>query len=127
MVLEQARKRFDVILVDTGPVPGSIESSVAASQVDGVVLCVSRGQQGRWCVARASICWTSERVHWALCLIGRRRKISAHRRIDVESEHSSACTGPCGTDMAQFGPVRRQLRQPEARNLRSPEDDDDGD
>jgi Mrp family chromosome partitioning ATPase len=45
-VLDQARKRFDVILVDTGPVPGAIESSVAASQVDGVVLTVSRGEQG---------------------------------------------------------------------------------
>ena len=45
-VLEQARSRFDAILVDTGPIPGSIESSVAVSQVDGVVLAVSRGEQG---------------------------------------------------------------------------------
>jgi len=45
-VLDQARKRFDVILVDTGPIPGSVESSVAASQVDGVVLTVSRNEQG---------------------------------------------------------------------------------
>jgi Mrp family chromosome partitioning ATPase len=35
-----------VILVDTGPIPGSIESSVACSQVDGVVITVSRGEQG---------------------------------------------------------------------------------
>lgn len=45
-VLDQARKRFEVVLVDTGPIPGSIESSVACSQVDGVVMTVSRGEQG---------------------------------------------------------------------------------
>ena len=45
-VLEQARKRFEVVLIDTGPVPGSIESSVACSQADGVVMAVSRGEQG---------------------------------------------------------------------------------
>lgn len=44
-LLEEAKKHFDVILVDTGPVPGSIEASVVASQVDGVVLMVSRNEQ----------------------------------------------------------------------------------
>jgi len=43
-LLNQARSRFDVILVDTGPVMGSIEASVISSAVDGVILAVSRGR-----------------------------------------------------------------------------------
>jgi len=44
-VVQECRKRFDTILIDTGPVPGSLEASVVAAQVDGVILCVSRGEQ----------------------------------------------------------------------------------
>jgi Mrp family chromosome partitioning ATPase len=43
-ILDQARKHFDVVLIDTGPVPGSLEASVAAAAADGVVLVVSRGE-----------------------------------------------------------------------------------
>jgi len=42
-VLQEARKRYDIVLIDTGPTPGSVETSIAASQADGVVLIVSRG------------------------------------------------------------------------------------
>ncbi|MGD0388065.1 MAG: AAA family ATPase [Tepidisphaeraceae bacterium] len=44
-LVDEARKQFDVILVDTGPILGSIEASPVAVASDGVVLCVSRGQQ----------------------------------------------------------------------------------
>jgi Mrp family chromosome partitioning ATPase len=44
-VLAEARKRYDTILIDTGPVPGSLEAAVVAAEVDGVILCVSRGEQ----------------------------------------------------------------------------------
>ncbi|HZZ42262.1 MAG TPA: hypothetical protein VFE58_04950 [Tepidisphaeraceae bacterium] len=44
-LLAEARKRYDTILIDSGPVPGSLEASVAATEVDGVILCVSRGEQ----------------------------------------------------------------------------------
>ncbi len=43
--VDEARKQFDVILIDTGPILGSIEASPVAVASDGVVLCVSRGQQ----------------------------------------------------------------------------------
>jgi len=33
------------VLIDTGPVPGSLEASVVASQVDEVILTVARGEQ----------------------------------------------------------------------------------
>lgn len=43
-MLEQAKRHFDVIICDTGPILGSIESTPIAAAVDGVVLAVSRGQ-----------------------------------------------------------------------------------
>lgn len=44
-LLEEARQSFDVILIDSGPILGSVEASVIAQKVDGVVFVVSRGQQ----------------------------------------------------------------------------------
>jgi succinoglycan biosynthesis transport protein ExoP len=44
-LVNEARKHFEVILIDTGPVLGSIEASPIAVSADGVILCVSRGQQ----------------------------------------------------------------------------------
>lgn len=43
-VLDEARKSFGVVLVDTGPVPGSIEASMVAAEADQVVMVVSRGE-----------------------------------------------------------------------------------
>lgn len=42
-MLWEARQRFDVILVDTGSALTSLEASIVASEVDGTVLIVSRG------------------------------------------------------------------------------------
>lgn len=44
-LLEEARQQFDVILVDTGPVPASLDASHVAVESDGVVMVVSRGEQ----------------------------------------------------------------------------------
>lgn len=43
-LIDLARDRYDTVLVDTGPVPGSLEASVVAAAADGVVLVVSRGE-----------------------------------------------------------------------------------
>jgi Mrp family chromosome partitioning ATPase len=42
-LLEQLRDDYEMILVDTGPLPGQTESSVLAACTDGVVMVVSRG------------------------------------------------------------------------------------
>lgn len=44
MLLDQARRHFDVILVDSGPILGSVEAAVVAQEVDGVIFTISRGQ-----------------------------------------------------------------------------------
>jgi Mrp family chromosome partitioning ATPase/uncharacterized protein involved in exopolysaccharide biosynthesis len=43
-LLKLARGKYDTILIDTGPVPGSLEASVAVPLADGVVLVVSKGE-----------------------------------------------------------------------------------
>jgi Mrp family chromosome partitioning ATPase len=44
-ILDQVRNRFDVVLIDTGPILGSLEASVVAMASDAVVLTVARGEQ----------------------------------------------------------------------------------
>jgi Mrp family chromosome partitioning ATPase/uncharacterized protein involved in exopolysaccharide biosynthesis len=43
-MIESARKIFDVIIIDSGPIPGSLEASAVAVAVDSVVMLVSRGE-----------------------------------------------------------------------------------
>lgn len=43
-LIRAARQQYDVVLIDTGPVPGSLEASVVAAEADGVVMVVSRGE-----------------------------------------------------------------------------------
>jgi Mrp family chromosome partitioning ATPase/uncharacterized protein involved in exopolysaccharide biosynthesis len=52
-LLNLAKGRFDTVLVDTGPVPGSLEASVVVPEVEGVVLVVSKGEH-RPSVARCT-------------------------------------------------------------------------
>jgi succinoglycan biosynthesis transport protein ExoP len=44
-LLNQIRGQFDVVLVDSGPILGSVEAAVISQDVDGVIFVVSRGQQ----------------------------------------------------------------------------------
>ncbi|HEY1683556.1 MAG TPA: AAA family ATPase [Tepidisphaeraceae bacterium] len=44
-VMNEARKNYDIVLIDTGPVMGSIETSSVGAHADGVIIVVSRGQQ----------------------------------------------------------------------------------
>ena len=52
-VIEALRESFDVVLIDTGPLLGSLEANVVCVLSDRVVLAVSRGQGAR--VVRAAV------------------------------------------------------------------------
>ncbi len=43
-MLAHAKENYDMVLVDTGPVLGSLESALLASQADGVLMVVARGE-----------------------------------------------------------------------------------
>jgi capsular exopolysaccharide synthesis family protein len=44
-LLAACSEHFDIIVVDTGPILGSLEASVVATEADGVIMAVARGQQ----------------------------------------------------------------------------------
>src|SRR4029453_11198309 len=44
-LLNEAKKHFEIVLIDSGPVLGSIEGKPGCAAADGVILTVSRGQQ----------------------------------------------------------------------------------
>jgi succinoglycan biosynthesis transport protein ExoP len=48
-LVAHARSKFDIVLIDTGPILGSLEASVVAGTVDGTVLIVSRGDHRAVC------------------------------------------------------------------------------
>jgi succinoglycan biosynthesis transport protein ExoP len=44
-LMTACREHFDIVVIDTGPILGSLEASVVAAEVDGVIVAVARGQQ----------------------------------------------------------------------------------
>jgi polysaccharide biosynthesis transport protein len=44
-LVAEARKHFEIVLIDTGPILGSIEATPVCSASDAVILTVARGQQ----------------------------------------------------------------------------------
>jgi Mrp family chromosome partitioning ATPase len=46
-VTNAAREKFDIVLIDTGPLLGSLEANLVAGLSDAVVLVVSRGQDSK--------------------------------------------------------------------------------
>jgi polysaccharide biosynthesis transport protein len=44
-LLDLAREEFDIVIIDTGPVLGSIEASMVCAEADGVIMTIGRGQQ----------------------------------------------------------------------------------
>ncbi len=46
-ILDAARQQYDVIIVDTGPILGSIEAAAMTSSMDQMLLIVSRGMESR--------------------------------------------------------------------------------
>jgi Mrp family chromosome partitioning ATPase len=44
-ILAKEKERFDVVLIDSGPILGSVEAMVVAPMVDGVIVIVAQGQE----------------------------------------------------------------------------------
>ncbi|MEM6459104.1 MAG: hypothetical protein AAF710_06905 [Planctomycetota bacterium] len=44
-LIDRARADYDLVLFDTGPVPGSVEALLVTSQADGVIVVVPQGEQ----------------------------------------------------------------------------------
>jgi polysaccharide biosynthesis transport protein len=57
-LIEQAKRSYDIVLFDTGPILGSLEASLISAHVDGVVLTVSRGEQRPMAERAADHLWS---------------------------------------------------------------------
>lgn len=44
-LIDQARRRYDVVIIDTGPILGSLEAPLVCAEADGVVVAIGQGQQ----------------------------------------------------------------------------------
>lgn len=53
-LIADLRARFDVIIIDTGPILGSLEANIASASADGTLLVVGRGQSSRLVKAAVS-------------------------------------------------------------------------
>tara|TARA_Y100001933_G_scaffold265279_1_gene339654 strand:- start:80412 stop:82739 length:2328 start_codon:yes stop_codon:yes gene_type:complete len=80
-VFEAAREKFDNVIVDTGPTPGSAEAALVTAAADGTVVVVTRGED-RLEVKRA----TTELRHNSVHVLG----VVYNRADDSDMELSGA-------------------------------------
>ena len=117
-LMAEARQHFDTILLDTGPVPGSVETSIVAPEADQVVLIISRGDQKQAAErAIASLDWIGAPVAgWVF----NRAEVADIERSMYSSSISTAMSGAIvdrgttatprvGGRAERFGPVARAV------------------
>jgi Mrp family chromosome partitioning ATPase/uncharacterized protein involved in exopolysaccharide biosynthesis len=44
-LIADTRRHFDIVLIDSGPILGSVEAAIVAREVDGVIFTIARGQE----------------------------------------------------------------------------------
>jgi polysaccharide biosynthesis transport protein len=112
----QLRERFDVVVVDTGPLFGSVESLPVVSAVDGVVLVVWRGRRQ----SRLAECIEALRQVSGRCIgVVLNHAHSSDCSRYVSSSHSTAPLRSIGVDGVIGAPNRSpngETRAPGARN-----------
>lgn len=117
-MIRQAREAFDIVLLDTGPILGSLEASIAAAESDATILIVSRGDQ-KSLVNRALTQLRSVRAQIAGLVFNHAldrdldhasyaSQVSMERRPDRSvrkralDKHRSSRLGPLGSAVASF-------------------------
>lgn len=115
-IIESARDEYDMVLIDTGPILGSLEASLTAAEADGVVLTIGRGQQ-RGAADKAYQHLASVGAHLLGVVFNRagstdfKRSVSSAsvRSIPAEGERAIVLVGAESEDMAKFGPMARTI------------------
>ena len=105
-LIDEAKKQFDTILVDTGPILGSIEASLVCSAADAVVLTVARGQQ-RPLVEKSIGHLTNIGARLAGVVFNRAQTADFDRSISGVSLRSGS--GHNGHDGPRFGTLGRAV------------------
>ncbi len=92
-LLAHAKERYDSVLVDTGPVLGSLESALLASQADGVLMVVARGES-RNLAGHAADYLASVGAHLEGVVFNRATERDMHRQSYSTSLESFASAPP---------------------------------
>jgi succinoglycan biosynthesis transport protein ExoP len=129
-IISQARTQFDTVLIDTGPMLGSLEASMAAAEADATVLIVSRGDQkplinkcvqhlqslnGRLAgvVFNHALATDIARSTYGSVTMSQSRHPANQARVEVIDADTSARFGPLATAVASYAagasvPARRE-------------------
>ncbi|MEQ9461878.1 MAG: hypothetical protein RIG82_13095 [Phycisphaeraceae bacterium] len=118
-VIEEARGHFDAVLIDTGPVPGSVETSMVAAEADQVVMIVARGDE-RYRVASAVGFLESLGANLAGFVFNRAEEADlakSHLSASLSSrsagfsrdQRTGEAVAPAGHNGTNFGAVARAL------------------
>jgi Mrp family chromosome partitioning ATPase len=114
-LIREVRPYYEVVLIDTGPILGSVEACVVAPEVDGVIMAISRGQQ-KHLVDRAVQQVTSLGAKLAGIVFNRARRADFNRSAFHSSTRNSGSSRPAipslveePMDFQKFGPVVRAV------------------
>jgi Mrp family chromosome partitioning ATPase len=113
-VLETCRERYDVIIVDTGPILGSLEAAMVATQADDVVVVLSSGEN-RAAAERSLRYLDSVGAKVAGFVFNRAttrdfvRSDSAQRVSSSANRWSHAKSWTQSRQLARFGPVAQAV------------------
>jgi polysaccharide biosynthesis transport protein len=110
-LIDEARKQFDTILIDTGPILGSIEASLVCAAADAVILTVARGQQ-RPLVEKAISRLVGIGAKVAGVVFNRAQPNDFDRTISGASSVRSAASGSehNGHDQPRYGALGRAVQ-----------------
>jgi Mrp family chromosome partitioning ATPase len=112
-LIDEARKQYDTILIDTGPILGSIEAALVCAAADAVVLTVARGQQ-RPLVERAITRLMGIGAKLAGVVFNRAQSGDFDRSISGASSLRSAAAGSGhngnGNGNARYGTLGRAVQ-----------------
>lgn len=103
-IMSPLTERFDAVIIDTGPVLGSLESSLACGLADGVLVTISRGQSEA--LVEASL----QRVRWlgAEC-VGLVFNRATHRDLRRSHSYSASRSMRSSAEIRQETRSRRAL------------------
>ncbi|MGE5609592.1 MAG: P-loop NTPase [Bacillota bacterium] len=110
-LVAEASASFDVVLIDTGPVLGSVEPLLIAPEVDGVIMTISRGQE-RPLVEKTMRQLRMAGARIAGFIFNRAERRDFHRSAQASSIRSTANPNlpvrkvvPGSSDSSSFGPL----------------------
>jgi capsular exopolysaccharide synthesis family protein len=114
-LLAEARRVFDIVIIDTGPILGSLEAAIIGSAADAVILTLARGQH-RSLVERSVRQLRQIGANIAGIVFNRAEKRDFHRSVGSASIRSlSATPNPVrpllaeGAEESRFGPLARSV------------------